>query len=138
MRGFRGYVTSRPFLGQRVPQHVQNIVIRDYCKGRNMPFLLSGVEYAFPDSRLMLKQLLDQLDQLDGIVFYSLFQLPNKKALRESIYERVLSKRKSMHFAVETLVFSEATDQLRLEETWGVSLEVQHALASDGVIPHHG
>jgi len=138
MRGFRGYVTSRPFLGQRVPQHVQNIVIRDYCKGRNMPFLLSGTEYAFPDSRLMLTQLLDQLDQLDGIVFYSLFQLPNKKALRESIYERVLSKRKSMHFAVETLVFSEATDQLRLEETWGVSLEVQHALASDGVIPHHG
>lgn len=138
MRGFRGYVTSRPFLGQRVPQHVQNIVIRDYCKGRNMPFLLSGTEYAFPDSRLMLTQLLDQLDQLDGIVFYSLFQLPNKKALRESIYEQVLSKRKSMHFAVETLVFSEATDQFRLEETWGVSLEVQHALASDGAIPHHG
>ena len=134
MRGFRGYVTSRPFLGQRVPQHVQNIVIRDYCKGRNMPFLLSGTEYAFPDSRLMLTQLLDQLDQLDGIVFYSLFQLPNKKALRESIYERVLSKRKSMHFAVETLVFSEAADQFRLEETWGVSLEVQHALASDGAI----
>jgi len=83
-------------------------------------------------------QLLDQLDQLDGIVFYSLFQLPNKKVLRESIYEQVLSRRKSMHFAVETLVFSEATDQFRLEETWGVSLEVQHALASDGAIPHHG
>ena len=138
MRGFRGYVTSRPFLGHRVPQHVQNIVIRDYCKGRNMPFLLSGTEYAFPNSRLMLKQLLDQLDQLDGIVFYSLFQLPNKKALRESIYERVLSKKKCMHFAVETLVFSEATDQLRLEDIWGVSLEIHHALVNKGVISHHG
>ena len=138
MNGFRGYVTSRSFLGQRVPQHVQNIVIRDYCKARNMLFLLSGTEYAFPDSCLMLTQLLDELDQLDGIVFYSLFQLPNKKALRESIYERVLSKRRSMHFAVETLVLSEATDKLRLEDTWGVSLEIRYALANKGVNSHHG
>ena len=30
-KGFRGYIFSRPFMEERVPQHVQNIVIRDYC-----------------------------------------------------------------------------------------------------------
>ena len=30
-RQYRGYIFSRPFMDERVPQHVQNIVIRDYC-----------------------------------------------------------------------------------------------------------
>ena len=28
----RGYIFCRSFMGERAPQHVQNIVIRDYCK----------------------------------------------------------------------------------------------------------
>ena len=132
MKGFRGYVTSRPFIGQRVPQHVQNIVIRDYCKAREMPFLLSGTEYAFPNSCLMLTQMLDALDQIDGIVFYSLFQLPNNKALRESIFDRVLSGEKSLHFAVETLFLVEADDRQRLEDIWGVSLEAHRLSVEKG------
>ena len=44
-KGYRGYVTSRPFMGERAPQHIQNIVIRDYCKKNNLLFLLSATEY---------------------------------------------------------------------------------------------
>ena len=32
----RGYIFSRSFMGERVPQHVQNIVIRDYCEKNNL------------------------------------------------------------------------------------------------------
>ena len=28
----KGYIFSRPFFGERVPQNVQNIILRDYCK----------------------------------------------------------------------------------------------------------
>ena len=31
-RGYRGYIGSRPYFGERAPQHVQNLVIRDYCQ----------------------------------------------------------------------------------------------------------
>ena len=31
-RGLRGYIASRPVAGARVPQHVQNLVIRDYAR----------------------------------------------------------------------------------------------------------
>lgn len=34
----KGYIFSRPFLGERVPQHIQNIVIRDYCIKNNITF----------------------------------------------------------------------------------------------------
>ena len=37
---YRGYIFSRPFMGERVPQHVQNIVIRDYCNKKNFNYLL--------------------------------------------------------------------------------------------------
>ena len=85
MRGYQGYVTSRSFQGQRVPQHVQNLVIRDYCKNRGMTYLLSGTEYAIPGSTMILKQILNSLEQLDGIILYSLFQLPEKKSSRYRI-----------------------------------------------------
>jgi len=120
MRGFQGYVTSRPFQGQRVPQHVQNLVIRDYCRGRELIYLLSGTEYAIPGSSLMLQQLLDGLEQLDGIILYSLFQLPENKSSRQTIYQQVLTQKKSLHFAVETLMLNEERDCHRLEDIWGV------------------
>ena len=50
--GYKGYVASQPFQGHRVPQHVQNLVIRDYCATRNLTYLLSGTEYAIPGSLL--------------------------------------------------------------------------------------
>ena len=28
----KGYNFSREFMGERAPQHVQNIVMQDYCK----------------------------------------------------------------------------------------------------------
>ena len=32
MKKVKGYNFSRSFMGERVPQHVQNIVIKDYCQ----------------------------------------------------------------------------------------------------------
>ena len=126
MSGFRGYVTSRSFQGQRVPQHVQNLVIRDYCQGRGLRFLLSGTEYAIPGSTLMLQQLLDGLDQLEGIVFYSLFQLPKSSKARQAIYQEVLKQNRSLHFAVETLQLQQEQDCQRLEDIWGVFQVMQY------------
>ena len=120
MRGYQGYVTSRSFQGQRVPQHVQNLVIRDYCKNRGMTYLLSGTEYAIPGSSMILKQILNSLEQLDGIILYSLFQLPENKSSYKNIYQHVLAQKKSLHFAVETLMLNEERDCHRLEDIWGV------------------
>ena len=126
MNGFQGYVTSRTFQGQRVPQHVQNLVIRDYCQSRDMTYLLSGTEYAIPGSSLMLQKLLDGLERLDGIVLYSLFQLPESPQVRQEIYQQVLKQKKSLHFAVETLILQDEQDCQRLEDIWGVFQVMQH------------
>ena len=94
MNRVRGYIFSRPFMNERVPQHVQNLVIRDYCKKQGLQYLLSATEYAMANSHLILQQVLDELSQLDGVAFYSLFLLPEDKIAREHVTDVFIKKKK--------------------------------------------
>jgi sporadic carbohydrate cluster protein (TIGR04323 family) len=114
----RGYVFSRSFMGERVPQHVQNIIIRDYCEKNGLHYLLSASEYAMEDCHLILKLLLDELPQIDGIVAYSLFQLPENHLDRDYIYSSILSQGKTIHFCVEGLSISNELEKNRIENIW--------------------
>jgi hypothetical protein len=53
-KGYRGYVFSRSVDNHRVPQHIQNLVIRDYAARRKLHYLLSATEYAMPGCYLIL------------------------------------------------------------------------------------
>ena len=118
--GYRGYIFSRDFMGERVPQHVQNIVIRDYCSRNNMHYLLSATEYAMEDSSLILKQLINELTNIDGIVAYSLFQMPEDDFDRDDIFKKILSSNKQLHFAVEGLSLYDFVSYNRIEDIWKV------------------
>ena len=85
-KSFRGYIFSRSFMEERVPQHVQNIVIRDYCLKKNILYLLSSTEYAMENSALMLRQLVKDLPDIDGIVAYSIFPVSYTHLTLPTIY----------------------------------------------------
>ena len=53
MKKLRGYIFSRAFMGERVPQSIQNLVIREFCKKNNYSYLLSAAEYAMNDCSLL-------------------------------------------------------------------------------------
>jgi len=118
MKNLRGYIFSRLFIGERVPQHVQNLVLRDYCNKTNRKYLLSAAEYAMDDSFLVLNQTLNELKEVDGIVAYSLFQVPPKQADRLKIYNRVLKLKGELHFAVESLKITCQSEIDRIETIW--------------------
>ena len=86
MKKVRGYNFSRPFMGERVPQHVQNIVIKDFCRKKKLNFLLSVTEYSMTNSFHILKELLDNLSGIYGVVAYSVFQMPYEDKIRRMIY----------------------------------------------------
>ena len=75
---FRGYISSRPFGGQRVPQHIQNLVIRDYCQRNGLQYLLSATELAMPNSFLMLTQLQEDIESWTGLFFIASVSCPKK------------------------------------------------------------
>ena len=72
----KGYISSRSFMGERVPQSVQNLVIRDYCKSNHLIFELSSTEYAMNESYYVLRQLL----QNSGIFYKDDVLILNKDA----------------------------------------------------------
>ena len=128
MNRVRGYISSRPFLGERVPQHVQNLVIRDYCNKQSLQYLLSATEYAMANSHLILQEVLEELSKLDGIVFYSLFLLPEDKTERDRVINFILKKGKTIYFAVEGLRMNNKTEHERIETIWQVKKVLPNCL----------
>ena len=120
LKKVRGYNFCRSFMGERAPQHVQNIVIREYCKKNNLLYLLSSTEYAMENCHLMLEQVLGELKSIDGIVAYSLFQLPEDKNLRLKVYKKILDLKKEIHFSVEDLKITTIEDVEKIENIWQV------------------
>lgn len=118
MKKFRGYVTSRPFMGERCPQNIQNLVLRDYCQKIDCEYLLSGTEYAMQNSYLMLQQVIDEIPSIDGIVFYSLLQMPETQKHRLQIYDNILDRNGEIHFALENLKITAQSEIERVENIW--------------------
>ncbi len=124
--GFRGYIFSRPFQGERVPQNVQNLVVRDHARRNGLTYLLSATEYAMPGCFMMLEQVLAELGALEGMICYSILQLPPDGAGRHSVYDRVLASGAILHAAVEGLTIEAASDIAAIEDIW----RVRQALAA--------
>ena len=109
-KGYRGYIFSRPIKNSLIPQKVQNLVIRDYCSRKNLFFKLSAVEYSSKNSYLMLNLILKELKNLKGLIFYSLFMLPEDKNKRQKFFDLIFLKKKQIHFALEEIVINKKKD----------------------------
>jgi sporadic carbohydrate cluster protein (TIGR04323 family) len=128
LKKVRGYIFCRPFMGERAPQHVQNIVIRDYCKKNKLSYLLSLTEYAMENCHIMLEQALKELKSIDGIVVYSLFQLPEDKKYRSKVYKKILKFKKEIHFSVEGLKITKKQDIKKIEDIWMIKQTLPECL----------
>ena len=120
MKKIRGYIFSRPFMGERAPQHVQNIVIKDFCKSNSLEYLLSVSEYKMEDSFLILNDLIKKMKKIDGIVAYSLFQLPPDNENRNRILEKIIKNKKFICFAVEKIIVSKIKDIKKINVLWRI------------------
>jgi len=114
--GYRGYIASRPVAGQRIPQHVQNLVVREFAARRRCDFLLSATEYALPECFVVLEGLLQQLEAIEGIILYSLFMLPRNIGQRRRVYEQLIATDAVLYAAVEDYRIAGAEDISRIED----------------------
>lgn len=116
IKRLRGYVNPFDRNGTHVPSKVQNIVIRDYCHKQEITYLLSMVEYWMPGCRMVLGNLLKELEIIDGIVFYSLLALPSDEIDKQNLYEAIQKQNRELHFALEGVVAKTPDDFDRLED----------------------
>ena len=128
MKKIRGYIFSRSFLDERVPQNVQNLVIREFCKKENLFYNLSACEYAMSNCYKILYQLIRELKNLDGIVAYSVFQLPVDNEKRNKVLKQMLKLKKNFYFALEDLKLSKLRDLQKIENIWLVKKSLPYCL----------
>ena len=128
MKNIRGYIFSRPFLNERVPQNVQNLLIREFCKKEELFYNLSASEYAMSNCYKILYQLMHELKNLDGIVAYSVFQLPEENNKRNKILKEILKKKKFFYFALENLKVSKFSDIQKIENIWLIKKTLPYCL----------
>ena len=120
MKKVKGYNFSREFMGERAPQHIQNIVIKDFCKKKKLKLLLSASEFYMSNSYYILEDIISNLNNLDGIVAYSLFQMPENISKRNKILKKILKKKKIMCFAVEQIILSNVNQLEKINKIWEI------------------
>jgi|TARA_B100001778_G_C18301061_1_gene499836 sporadic carbohydrate cluster protein (TIGR04323 family) len=120
----KGYIFSRPFMKERVPQGVQNLYLREYCKRNNYNFILSSVEYCMEDSYIHLNNLISNIKKYEGILAYSLFQLPSDPDRRRKLMLKVIKSKKSFHFAIENIVVKNISSIEKIEDIWAIKQSI--------------
>ncbi|MEK9661603.1 MAG: LIC12192 family sporadic carbohydrate cluster protein [Alphaproteobacteria bacterium] len=120
-KGYRGYIGSRAYQNPLPPQHVQNLVIRDYCARNGFTYLLSATEYAMPGCYVMLAEVLRELPEIAGVVMYSVFMLPAAPDRRCEVVETILAAGCTLHGAVENLAVRDAAGVRAMEQMLRIS-----------------
>lgn len=115
-KGYRGYVTSRPFGQFNIPVPLQSLALRDYCQRNNVLYVLPVNENAFPHSYMVLEGMIQDLAEYEGIVMYSMHMLPQRAERRRQIYEQILGQGCSLHIVLEGVVVTGPQDVEKLEE----------------------
>jgi sporadic carbohydrate cluster protein (TIGR04323 family) len=128
-KGYRGYVTSRPFGGYSIPVPVQSLVLRDYCQRKGFVYVLPVNENIFPHSYLVLEGMIGDLSRFEGVLMCSMHMLPQKSARRRRIFETVLAQGCAMHFVLEGLIVETPSDAERIEELIQFAQIAAHAPA---------
>lgn len=120
MKIVKGYIFSRPFFDERAPQHIQNIVIRNFCKQNSLHFLLSASEYRMKNNYSILEDLLNNSKDFDGIVAYSLLMLPENDTMRNRILNKLVIKKKFLSCAVENITIKSIKDIKKINNLWKI------------------
>ena len=79
----------------------------------------------------MLNQIIDNIEELDGIVAYSIFQLPTQNDARKRALDKVLAHKKEFHFAVENIIVHDLETAERVDRIWKIKHVSTNWLAGD-------
>ena len=66
----------------------------------------------------MLEKIILDLNKVDGIIMYSIFQLPENRDYREKILLKIINKKKKIFFACEKISITKENDIKRIENLW--------------------
>lgn len=116
-KGYRGYCMHQPFNGLRVPVAIQNVYLRDFLNNRGLSFKPSVNELDVPGCDVQLMSLVDDLEEIEGIVMTSMFMLPDNKESRQRVYDKIKQSESAIWFALDGKCLIKDDDIAYIERT---------------------
>ena len=113
---YKGYVSSREFGGMSIPVPAQNSCLREYVSQKKGTYILPNLESSFDNCFHQLFGALNNLNNNDIIVMYSLTMLPSGNKLY-TFLDKCKKKNIGLAFVLENLLisndFSKILDELK-------------------------
>ena len=72
------------------------------------------------NSYLVLGEIIKDMTEIDGIIAFSIFQLPKDKKKRINILKKIINKNKNIIFVLERLKVNNNKDIIKLNEIWSI------------------
>ena len=126
LKKVKGYISSREINGAVIPQRVQNLVIREYCKNKNYIYHLSSVEHKMKNTFHVLDEVINNLSNVNGVVMYSIFQLPYDEKKRDIVMKKLFKKSKFLTFALENITIKNFKELAKLNSIIKLNFLLKH------------
>lgn len=98
------YIQNKKFGDYYLPTRYQYIIIRDYYKKINADFILPQGEPVFSKTNIRLRTIIKNLKFNDGLVFLSIYQMPENNKIRNNLIKELSKKNIEIHFIFEGLI----------------------------------
>jgi sporadic carbohydrate cluster protein (TIGR04323 family) len=108
---YAGYVNLKPLNGVIYPSSIQNIMMKNFIENELKGiFHLAPTEFLQAKYSIVLRTLLSNQTQVEGIVLLSTFLLPQKYQERKKIYQLLKKTKKKMFFIIDGLSIKNNND----------------------------
>jgi sporadic carbohydrate cluster protein (TIGR04323 family) len=124
----KGYVSSRKIADSIIPQKIQNMLLRNYCRENNYLLALSSTEYSPDNSFLMLEKTINEIDIYHGVIAYSIYQLPNDKNYRNKLLKKIINKNKIFFFILENICVKNLLHLKELNQIINLNNTLSHCI----------
>ena len=84
------YIQNKKFGDYYLPTRYQYIILRDYYKKIKADFILPQGEPIFSKTNIRLRTIIKNLIINDGLVFLSIYQMPESNKLRNTLIKELL------------------------------------------------
>ncbi len=116
MKGYRGYISGGTINGNLIPQRIQNLTLKSYAEKNQLSLLMAAAEYNFNHSTIILNGIFEEANNVDGFIFYSIWQIPPLPNVHKKIQELIENHKLTFHFALENKTVNTLSEWILLED----------------------
>jgi len=109
---FAKYVTTKIIDGFTIPPPLQVLLIKEYCKNKDILFSLPVEEFRFEGFYIELFGILKNIKKLDGLIMPSIKLIPKEKKYMDDFFQICNNENLEIHFILESIIIKSTYNEI--------------------------